>query len=92
MTIAKPAFKGWGGGRSDGCDHRNPTISMGVTATPKEGAYWTHMESKEFAGSDQKFFDHHAFYFGYNVTNFFYIEETITKLDDNYSKLGALPS
>ena len=49
---------------------------MGVTVTPKEGAYWTHMESKELGGSDQKCFDHHAFYFGYNVTNVFYIEKT----------------
>ena len=44
---------------------------MGMTGTRefKEGAYWAHRERKEFKGSDQKCFDHHAFYFGYNVTN-----------------------
>ena len=47
---------------------------MGVAATPeyKEGAYWTHTARKEFEGSDQKCFDHHTLYVGYNPTNVFY--------------------
>lgn len=35
-------------------------------------AHWTHKECKEFGGSNQKFFDHHAFYVGYNVMNVFF--------------------
>ena len=44
---------------------------MGVAATPKYevGAFWAH---KEFGGSEQKYFDHHTFYVGYNITNVFY--------------------
>ena len=47
-----------------------------MTATPecKHGAYCTHRDKKEFGGSDQNCFDHHAFYFRYdhNATTVFY--------------------
>ena len=38
---------------------------MSVAATPKykQGAYWSN------ESSDQKYFDHHVFYVGYNVTD-----------------------
>ena len=47
---------------------------MGVVATPKskDEAYWAHRERKEFEGSVQKCFDHHAFYVSYNLTSAFY--------------------
>ena len=55
----KAACKKTGGGQPD---------RMGVTATPKskDGAYWTHWESKEFEGFHYKCFDHHPFYISYN--------------------------
>ena len=45
-----------------------------MAATPKfkEDAYWTFRERQEFGGSDQKCFDGHPFYVGYNVTNSIY--------------------
>ena len=47
---------------------------LGVAATPncEDDVYWTHMEGKKSGGSDQKFFDHHTCYVGYNVVNAFY--------------------
>ena len=44
----------------------------GATPKYKDDAYWIHKERKEFGGSDQKWFDHHAFYAGYNATNVIY--------------------
>ena len=45
---------------------------MGVADTPKYiGAYWTHRERKEPGSSNQKCFDYHALYVGYNVTTVF---------------------
>ena len=59
---------------------------MAATPTYKEGAYWTRVERTELGGSDQKFFDHHAFYVDCNVTNVFYSGHKGSKGD-----LGAYP-
>ena len=54
---------------------------MGVADTPKYiGAYWTHRERKEPGSSNQKCFDHHALYVGYNVTNFFIANVNLYRL------------
>ena len=44
---------------------------MGVAATPKlsESDYFTHREMHELEISDQQCFNHHALFFGYNVTH-----------------------
>ena len=54
---------------------------MGVVATPKykEVAYWTHKEKEELEGSDEKCFDHHAIYIGYNVESAFYSARKVGK-------------
>ena len=69
-AVTKPAFKG-----------RGEPDQMGVAATPKckMDAYWMHSERKKLGGFDQKHFDHHAFYVGYNVTNVFYSAIKATK-------------
>ena len=45
-----------------------------MAATPKciESAYWKNKEIEEFEGFDHEFFNHHAFFVGYNVTNTLY--------------------
>ena len=47
---------------------------MGEAATPKckEAAYWTNRGRNKVGASDQKFSDHHPFYFSYNATSVFY--------------------
>ena len=46
--------------------------SKGRRATRPDGCnYWTHNE-KEFRGSNQEYFDHNAFYVGYNVAIVFH--------------------
>ena len=66
--------KGYWQSQSQLLKDREQPGKMGVTATPKykESACWTHRERMGFRGSDQKRFDQHTFYFGYNVTNAFY--------------------
>ena len=56
---------------------------MGMETASKciEGAYSAHGERKQFGGSDQKCFDHHTFYVGYNVTNAFYSAIIAAKRD-----------
>ena len=45
---------------------------MAAIPKSKEGACWKNMEAKEFGGFDHKFFNHHALFIGYNVTNTLY--------------------
>ena len=64
IAVTKPALKG----------QAEQPGQMGMEATSKRKVvvYWTQSESKEFGGSDQKCFDHHAFNVGYNATNAIY--------------------
>ena len=71
IAVMKPPFKGqW---------EQPGRIGVAVSLRNEEGCYWTYREWKEFGGSDQKYFNYHAFYVGYNVTNVVYSTTEIGK-------------